>query len=114
MTELTGSLGKIGQDVAIMALRGSERHPRCPVVARLRPCRTSKTRSPPNGWWRLARFNATLMGGMHQAQIHELERSGAAMMLEWMLLPQICETAGASLSAASMLVQSIEHMGKAA
>jgi hypothetical protein len=113
MSELTGSLGKIGQDVALMALRGSEDirmsgggsssampHKQNPVTAERLVT--------------LARFNATLISGMYQAQIHELERSGAAWMLEWMLLPQICETAGASLSAASMLVQSIEHMGKAA
>jgi 3-carboxy-cis,cis-muconate cycloisomerase len=55
------------------------------------------------------------MGGMHQAQIHEMERSGAAMTLEWMILPQICETAGASLSGGEhALIQSIENMGKAA
>ena len=62
----------------------------------------------------LARFNATLVSGMHQAQLHEMERSGAAWMLEWMLLPQMCETAGASLLAAAALIQSIEKMGKSA
>ena len=113
MSELTGTLGKIGQDVALMALRGSDDirmsgggsssampHKQNPVTAERLVT--------------LARFNATLISGMHQAQIHELERSGAAWMLEWMLLPQICETAGTGLSAASTLIQSIEHMGKAA
>ena len=60
----------------------------------------------------LARFNATLLSGMHQAQVHEMERSGAAWMLEWMILPQMCETAGAGLLAATALVHSIETMGK--
>ncbi len=51
---------------------------------------------------------------MHQAQIHEMERSGAAWALEWMLLPQICETAGASLEAACALFQSIDRIGEPA
>lgn len=110
MAELTGSLGKIGQDVALMALRGDEDirlsgggsssampHKQNPVTAERLVS--------------LARFNATLVSGMHHAQIHELERSGAAWMLEWMILPQICETTGASLNAAIALVQSIEAMG---
>lgn len=113
MSELTGTLGKIGQDVALMALRGADDirisgggsssampHKQNPVTAERLVT--------------MARFNATLISGMHQAQIHELERSGAAWMLEWMILPQICETTGTSLSAALALIQSIEHMGKSA
>ena len=113
MSELTGTLGKIGQDVALMALRGTDDirmsgggsssampHKQNPVTAERLVT--------------LARFNATLVSGMHQAQLHEMERSGAAWMLEWMLLPQMCETAGASLLAAIALVQSIEKMGKSA
>ena len=113
MSELTGTLGKIGQDVALMALRGTDDirmsgggtssampHKQNPVTAERLVT--------------LARFNATLVSGMHQAQLHEMERSGAAWMLEWMLLPQMCETAGASLLAAVALIQSIEKMGKSA
>ena len=74
MAELTGSLGKIGQDVALMALRGDQDirlsgggsssampHKQNPVTAERLVT--------------LARFNATLVSGMHHAQIHELERS---------------------------------------
>ena len=113
MSELTGTLGKIGQDVALMALRGDQDinmsgggsssampHKQNPVTAERLVT--------------LARFNATLISGMHHAQIHELERSGAAWMLEWMILPQMCETAGASLTAAIALIKSIEAMGKPA
>lgn len=113
MSELTGALGKIGQDVALMALRGSGDislsgggsssampHKQNPVTAERLVT--------------LARFNATLVSGMHQAQLHEMERSGAAWMLEWMILPQMCETAGSALLAAIALVQSIEKMGKSA
>lgn len=110
MTELSGALGKIGQDVAIMALRGpgdieltgggtssAMPHKQNPVAAERLVA--------------LARFNASQMGAMHQAQLHEMERSGAAMTLEWMILPQICETAGAGLTAAIALVQSIKRIG---
>lgn len=111
MSELTGALGKIGQDIALMALRGDHDirlsgggsssampHKQNPVTAERLVT--------------LARFNATLLSAMHQSQIHEMERSGAAWMLEWMILPQMCETAGASLIAASALVRSIECMGE--
>ncbi|WP_417411362.1 3-carboxy-cis,cis-muconate cycloisomerase [Hoeflea sp.] len=111
MSELTGTLGKIGQDVTLMALRGNQDiqisgggsssampHKQNPVTAERLVT--------------LARFNATLVSGMHHAQLHELERSGAAWMLEWMILPQICETAGASLTAASALIGSIQQMGR--
>jgi 3-carboxy-cis,cis-muconate cycloisomerase len=113
MSELTGTLGKIGQDVALMALRGNQDiqisgggsssampHKQNPVTAERLVT--------------LARFNATLVSGMHHAQVHELERSGAAWMLEWMILPQICETAGAGLTAASALIGSVQEMGRPA
>jgi len=113
MSELTGALGKIGQDIALMALRGGADirlagggsssampHKQNPVTAERLVT--------------LARFNATLVSGLHHAQIHEMERSGAAWMLEWMTLPQISETAGAGLSAACALIQSIERIGEPA
>lgn len=44
----------------------------------------------------LARFNATLLSGIHNGLVHEQERSGAAWTLEWLLLPQmVCATATA-------------------
>ena len=110
LSELTGTLGKIGQDVALMALRGDQDirltaggsssampHKQNPVTAERLVT--------------LARYSATLISGMHHAQIHEMERSGAAWMLEWVVLPQLCETAGNSLTAASALMQSIQRLG---
>jgi 3-carboxy-cis,cis-muconate cycloisomerase len=55
----------------------------------------------------LARFNATLVSGMHQALVHENERSGAAWTLEWMLLPQMAVATGAALGTALELVGNI-------
>ena len=48
---------------------------------------------------------------MHHAQVHELERSGAAWTLEWLALPQMVMTTGAALRIALELVASIEAMG---
>lgn len=111
LSELSAALGKIGQDVALMALRGDQDialtgggsssampHKQNPVTAERLVT--------------LARYNATLISGMHHAQIHEMERSGAAWMLEWMILPQMCETTGASLTAACGLFQSIDRIGE--
>ncbi len=50
----------------------------------------------------LARFNGVLVPGMHQAPIHEQERSGSA----WMLLPQICMATAAAFWQASMAIAS--------
>lgn len=111
LSELSGALGKIGQDVALMALRGDQDirlsgggsssampHKQNPVTAERLVT--------------LARYNATLISGMHQAQIHEMERSGAAWMLEWMILPNMCETTGVGLTAACELFQSIQRIGE--
>lgn len=110
LSELTGALGKMGQDIALMALRGESDiklsgggtssampHKQNPVTAEVLVT--------------LARYNATLVAGMHQAQIHEMERSGAAWMLEWMILPQMCEAAGAGLIGACSLIKSIDRIG---
>ncbi|KQZ82919.1 3-carboxy-cis,cis-muconate cycloisomerase [Mesorhizobium sp. Root157] len=101
---VTASLGKIGQDIALMAQTGGEieltgggrssamPHKHNPVAAEVLVA--------------LARFNATQLSGMHQALVHEQERSGAAWTLEWLLLPQmVAATAGALRHAASLLGQ---------
>lgn len=108
---VTGSLGKMGQDIALMSQQGVDDarlsgggtssampHKQNPIAAE-----TLVT---------LARFNAVQIGGLHQAMVHEQERSGAAWALEWMILPQICEATGAALRHAAALLDSIETLGK--
>ncbi|MGE0503073.1 MAG: 3-carboxy-cis,cis-muconate cycloisomerase [Rhizobiaceae bacterium] len=103
---VTGSLGKLGQDVALAAQSevgdivlssggGSSAmpHKRNPVAAEALVA--------------LARFNATLLSGVHQALVHENERSGGAWTLEWMLLPQMLAATGAALRLAGGLVPQI-------
>lgn len=107
---VTGSLGKFGQDVALMAQNGIDEialsgaggssampHKQNPVKAEILVT--------------LARFNATLLSGMHQSLVHEQERSGSAWTLEWMLLPQMCVATGAATRTARELVASIVSIG---
>lgn len=111
LSHVTGALGKIGQDICLMAQNeiaeiklggtgGSSAmaHKSNPVKAEVLVA--------------LARFNATLVSGMHQAIVHEQERSGSAMTLEWMLLPQMALAAGAATRTAGALIQSIEDIGQ--
>lgn len=58
----------------------------------------------------LARFNATLLSGMHHALVHENERSGAAWTLEWMILPQMVVATAAALRLAGSLARSISFV----
>lgn len=100
---LSGTLGKIGQDVALMAQNevaevrlasggGSSAmaHKSNPVQAELLVS--------------LARFNAGLLGTLHQALVHENERSGAAWTLEWLVLPQMVIAVASGLNKTQALV----------
>ncbi|MNE03370.1 3-carboxy-cis,cis-muconate cycloisomerase [compost metagenome] len=106
---VTGTLGKIGQDLALMAQSGLEismsgggkssamAHKQNPVGAETLVA--------------LARFNAVQLSGLHQAVVHEQERSGAAWTLEWLILPQMVMATAASLRLASETLAQIERVG---
>jgi len=105
----TGSLGKFGQDIALMAQAGTDiklsggggssamPHKQNPVKAEVLVA--------------LARFNATQLAGMHQTLVHEQERSGAAWTLEWLILPQMVVATAAALRLAAELAGQIESLG---
>lgn len=103
---IAGTLGKIGQDAALLAQSengalkitggGSSSamaHKVNPVVAELLVA--------------LARYAGGLAGTLNQAMIHENERSGAAWTLEWFVLPPLAMATGKALSRA---VELIAHM----
>lgn len=103
---ITGALGKFGADVALLsqsevATIGVEggggssamAHKSNPVNAELLVT--------------LARFNAGQLGVLHQALVHEYERSGSAWTLEWLELPQMVVATGASLRIAAALLGQI-------
>ncbi len=106
---ITGTLGKFGQDIALMAELGGEillsggggssamPHKQNPVNAE-----TLVT---------LARFNAVQISALHQSLVHEQERSGAGWMLEWLSLPQMVTATGASLLIAERLAGQIDRLG---
>ncbi len=108
---VSGSLGKSGQDITLMAQQGIDE-----IVLRggggssAMPHKSNPVRA--ELLVTLARFNATQLAGMHHALVHEQERSGGAWMLEWMILPQMAVATARSLSAAQELISSIESIGQ--
>ncbi|MGH1464874.1 MAG: 3-carboxy-cis,cis-muconate cycloisomerase [Cognatishimia sp.] len=108
---ITGTLGKLGQDVALMAQQGVDEI----TLASGGTSSAMPHKSNPVGaelLVTLARYNAGQIGLLHNAMIHEQERSGAAWMLEWMVLPQICTTTCLALKTATTLCTSIKKLGK--
>ncbi|MBB3659006.1 3-carboxy-cis,cis-muconate cycloisomerase [Rhizobium sp. BK650] len=106
---IAGSLGKFGQDIALLAEAGSEielagggassamAHKQNPVAAETLVA--------------LARFNATQLSAIHHSLVHEQERSGAAWTLEWLVLPQMVMATAASLRLAAELIGNIKRLG---
>lgn len=102
LSSVTGSLGKIGRDVALLA-QGEVGELR---VASGGGSSTMPQKSNPVGaeiLESLARHNATLVSEMHHAQVHAQERDGAAWTAEWLALPQMAVAAGAALNRARSL-----------
>ena len=106
---ISGSLGKFGQDVVLLAEAGGEielagggassamAHKQNPVAAETLVA--------------LARFNATQLSAIHHSLVHEQERSGAAWTLEWLVLPQMVMATAASLRLAKELTGNIKRLG---
>lgn len=106
---VTGSLGKLGQDVLLMAqnevgeLRegGAGRGGSSTLPQKANPI-SSETLIA------LARFNAGLLAGLDQAMLQEHERGGAGWTLEWLTLPQMVVAAGSALRQAGDLIARLE------
>lgn len=103
---ITGSLGKMGADIALMAqteigeVRLSGGGQSSAMAHKSNPVKAEVLVT-------LARYNAGLAGTLHQALVHENERSGAAWTLEWLVLPKMMTTTGASLRIADELLGQI-------
>ena len=100
---VAGSLGKIGRDVALMAMSevgeladsaggGSSTLPQKanPVAAEI--------------LMTLAAWMAAQLAGVHQAAPQEHERGGAGWTVEWMILPSMLAAAGGALRTADDLL----------
>ena len=103
---VTGSLGKLGQDVLLLAqnevgeVREAEGGGSSTMPQKSNPIRAEALVT-------LARRNATLLGGMHEAMLHAHERDGAAWQLEWAILPDMVTRAAAALAHAGELARTI-------
>ncbi len=110
LSQISGALGKFGQDACLMAQQGIDEiklkgggkssampHKQNPIPAELLVT--------------LARYNATQIGGLHQALVHEQERSGVMWTLEWMILPEMVRVTAKSLLVAQDLLARIERIG---
>lgn len=109
LSMVSGALGKIGQDVALMA----QNEIGAVTVTAVGASSAMPHKNNPIGaevLVALARFNAGLVGTLHQAIVHENERSGAAWTLEWMVLPQMVITTGAALSQAARLLDGLHFV----
>ncbi|HZH50686.1 MAG TPA: 3-carboxy-cis,cis-muconate cycloisomerase [Microvirga sp.] len=106
---LSGSLGKIGQDVTLMA-QNEVGEVRLATGGGSSAMPHKSNPVPAEVLVTLARFNAGLLGTLHQALVHENERSGAAWTLEWLVLPQMAVAAGAGLNLAQALLSSLTFL----
>ena len=107
LSMLSGSLGKIGQDVGMLAqsevgtvtlTRGGRSsampHKSNPVAAEILVT--------------VAHFNAAQLSAMHGALLHEQERSGAAWTLEWMSLPPMVAATAAALARCTVMIDEMQ------
>ncbi len=100
---LSGTLGKIGQDVALMT-QNEVGEVRLATGGGSSAMPHKSNPVPAEVLVALARFNAGMLGTLHQALVHENERSGAAWTLEWMVLPQMVIATASGLRTAQSLV----------
>lgn len=88
---VTGSLGKIGLDVGLLAQSEVGEVRESGESGRGGSSTLPQKSNPVSSeiLVTLARYNANAVGAMHQAMLHEGERSGSAWSLEWLTLPNM-------------------------
>ncbi len=107
LTLVTGTLGKLGQDLTIMTRSGS-------ATVRLGASGGSSTMPQksnpvlPSLLVAIARQVAALNGAMQGALIHAEQRDAAAWIVEWLSLPQMVLLTGRALTAAGEAVGGLE------
>jgi 3-carboxy-cis,cis-muconate cycloisomerase len=106
---ITGSLGKMGQDIALLAQAGGE----IELAGGGRSSAMGHKQNPVGAETLVAfsRFNAAQLAAIHQALVHEQERSGAAWTLEWLVLPQMVMATAGALRLARELTGNILRLG---
>jgi 3-carboxy-cis,cis-muconate cycloisomerase len=103
---VSGSIGKLGQDVLLMAQNEiGEVREAAGGSSSTMPQKSNPIRS--EALVTLARRNATLIAGLHQAMLHAHERDGAAWQLEWTMLPDLASGTAAALAHAAELAETL-------
>ena len=110
LARLSGILGKIGQDIVLMAQ---------PELAEITLTNKGRSSAMPHkqnpvqaeNLIGLARYNAAQLAGLHQGLIHEQERSGAAWCLEWLILPAMASASAVGLKTGCALIEQISYLG---
>ncbi|MFL5336886.1 MAG: 3-carboxy-cis,cis-muconate cycloisomerase [Geminicoccaceae bacterium] len=103
---ITGSLGKLGLDVLLLAqneiaeVREADGGGSSTMPQKSNPIRAEALVT-------LARRNVTLLGGMHEALLHAQERDGTSWQLEWLTLPDMVIGAAAALAHADVLLRTL-------
>jgi len=110
LTKVSGTLGKMGQDLALMAQQGIDEVKidgaggSSAMPHKANPVRAETLVA-------LSRFVAGQQAVLASAMVHEQERSGAAWSVEWLTLPQMCEATGAALNTGLALLGQITSLG---
>jgi 3-carboxy-cis,cis-muconate cycloisomerase len=103
---VSGSIGKLGQDVLLMAQNEvGELREAAGGGSSTMPQKSNPVRS--EALVTLARRNATLLAGLHQAMLHAHERDGSAWQLEWAVLPAMASGTAAALAHAAELAETM-------
>ena len=106
MTLLTGSLGKMGEDLLLLTQSGIDEV----TLALGGGSSTMPQKSNPvlpSLLVALARQVAALNAALQGAMLHRQQRDGAAWMVEWMSLGQVCMASARALSAADTVAGTV-------
>lgn len=108
MARITTLTGKIGEDVALMAVIGPQQITLSGGGSSAMPHKNNPVKA--EALIALSDFAATLLTNLTRSARHEGFRSGQAWMLEGLTLPNLCVTTGAGLIQTSSLLASIKRL----
>lgn len=114
---VTGTLGKMAQDVMLMGQDEVGELSEASDPGRGGSSTMPQKRNPvrSEAVVAAARHNAALLSSMHQAALHEHERGGAAWQMEWLSLPQMMALTSGAVRNASDVAGGVQvHQGRMA
>ncbi|HWP57882.1 MAG TPA: 3-carboxy-cis,cis-muconate cycloisomerase [Candidatus Acidoferrales bacterium] len=112
---VTGSLGKMAQDVILLAQTEVDEVAESPAQDRGASSTMPQKQNPITSELIVAaaRANASLVSAMHHAQIQEHERATHGWQLEWLSLPQMILLTGGALEHALYLARNLQVNARA-